>query len=119
MEEDTNARTYAEQYARTITVDVEGADDPAEAAAELVHDALGADYVVTGRGNVKAVHLIVGTGGPHVEVQYVVGGRAVHVVVWWWRDYADAYAYAPALTAELDGLADAWQEAYIAAGVHR
>jgi hypothetical protein len=124
MRDDTNAATYAEAYARTITVEVEGADDPADAAADYVHDALGADYVVTSRGDVKAVHLIVGTGGPHVEVQHHLGNAGVQVRVWWWQDYAKAYAYAPTLAAELEGLAEAWQDAYVmtgrgSAGVHR
>ena len=119
MTDDNNAETYAEAYARTITVDVEGAADPWHAAAELVHDALDADYVVTSRGNVKAVHLIVGTGGPHVEVQHHLGTEGVMVRVWWPQDYAEAYVHAPALAADLDGLAEAWQDTHVTAGVHR
>ena len=119
MTDDTNAATYAEAYARTITVEVEGADDAADAAADYVHDALDADYVVTSRGDVKAVHLLVGTGGPHVEVQHRLGTEGVMVRVWWWQDYAEAFAHAPALAADLDGLADAWQDAHVSAGVHR
>jgi hypothetical protein len=59
------------------------------------------------------VHLIVGTGGPHVEVHHRIGSEEVQVRVWWWDDYADGYVHAPALAADLDGLGDAWQDAYV------
>jgi hypothetical protein len=116
MDDDTNAETYAKAYARTITVEVEGADDPWRAASELVHGALDADYLVTSRGDVKAVHLVVGTGGPHVELQHYVGAEGVMVRVWWWQDYAEAHVYAPALAADLDAVAQAWQDAYVMDG---
>ena len=117
MQDDTNAASYARNYARTITTEVEAADDPSEAATDYVFGALDADYVVTSRGDVKAVHLIVGTGGPHVEVHHHVGGDGVMVRVWWWQDYADAYAHAPALAVELDALAMYWEGEHVRTAV--
>ena len=119
MTELTDAAVTAAGYARTIAEDVEAAPDPWDAAAEYVAEALDADYVVTSRGHVKAVHLVVGTGGPHVEVHHHVGTEAVHVRVWWWQDYAELHVHAPALAADLDGLAEAWQDGYMHVGVGR
>lgn len=119
MHDGTDAETYAAATAAMIREDVERAEDPAIAAADYVADALDANYVVTSRGHVKAVHLVVGTGGPHVEVQHHLGGEGVRVRVWWWQDYAEAYAYAPTLAAELGHLAEAWQDGYVHVGVGR
>lgn len=121
MQDDTdNAAAYVAGYVRTITVEVEGAPDPGLAAADYVADALDANYLVTSRGDVTAVHLVVGTGGPHVELQHRVGGSGpLHVRLWWWGDYADGYVQAPAVAGELDALAEAWQDATISAAVHR
>jgi hypothetical protein len=120
----SDAADVAAGYCRTIAEDVEGAPDPCDAAADYVAGALDADYLVNSRGDVKAVHLIVGTGGPHVEVHHRIGAEEVQVRVWWWGDYADQSVHAPALAADLDGLGDAWQDAYVVtgrptAGVHR
>jgi hypothetical protein len=106
-------------YCRTIAEDVEGAPEPWDAAAEYTAEALDADYVVDSRGYVKAVHLIVGTGEPHVEVHHRIGAEVVQVHAWWWGDYAEASVHAPALAADLDGLGDAWQDAYVHVGVGR
>ena len=119
MENETNAEAYARTYARTITVEVEASDDPWHAATDYVADALDANYVVASQGDVTEVHLIVGTGGPHVEVQHRTGTEGVMVRVWWWQDYAEAFAHAPALAAELDALAEAWQAVTVMAGVRR
>lgn len=119
MTDRPNAADVVANYCRTIAEDVEGAADPADAAMRYVTDALDADYLVDSRGNVKAVHLIVGTGGPHVEVRNHVGADGVMVHAWWWSDYAELHAYAPALAAELDVIADAWQGAHVPTGVHR
>jgi hypothetical protein len=124
MTDDTNAARVAEDYARMILQDVEGADDPADAAAEYVHDALDADYVVTSRGDVKGVHLVVGTGGPHVEVHHYLGSEHLTVRAAWWSPTAEYGVHAPTLAAELEGLGEAWQDAYVmtgrgSAGVHR
>ena len=115
----SDAEVTAEAYVRTISVEVEGAPEPWDAAAEYVAEALDAEYVVDSRGHVKAVHLVVGTGGPHVEVHHHLGTNAVHVRVWWWRDYAERHVHAPALAADLDGLAEAWQDGYLHVGVGR
>lgn len=115
----SDAADTAEHYARTITADVEGADDPADAAADYVLHALDADYLVDSRGHVKAVHLVVGTGGPHVEVRHRIGSDVVQVHAWWPGDHAEHHVDAPALAADLDGLGDAWQDANLHAGVTR
>ena len=115
----TDAEVTAEAYARTITRDVEGAADPADAADAYVWDALDANYLTDSTGHVKAVHLITGTGGPHVEVHHYLGTDGVTVRVWWWQDYAERYVHAPTLAAELDGFAEAWQDAYVTVGVRR
>lgn len=115
----SDAEVTAEAYVRTIAVEVEGAPEPWDAAAEYVAEALDAEYVVDSRGHVKAVHLVVGTGGPHVEVHHHLGTDAVHVRVWWWQDYAERHVHAPALAADLDGLAEAWQDGYLHVGVGR
>ena len=116
----SDAAEVAANYVRTITADVER-NDYADAAADYVDvHALDADYVVDSRGHVKGLHLIVGTGGPHVEVQHRIGAEVVQVRVWWWGDYADESVHAPHLAAELDGLGDAWQDANLhGAGVTR
>ena len=120
MTDRTDAADVAANYAQTITAEVEGAPEPWDAAAEYTAEALDADYVIDSRGHVKAVHLVVGTGGPHVEVQHRIGAEVVQVRVWWWGDYAEASVHAPALAADLDGLGDAWQDANLqGAGVTR
>lgn len=117
MTDRTDAANVAAGYCRTIAEDVEGAPEPWDAAAEYVAEALDADYLVTSRGDVKAVHLVVGTGGPHVEVQHQVGAEVVRVRVWWWGDYAEQSVHAPALALDLDGLAEAWQDAHVRTAV--
>ena len=119
MTDDTNAARVAADYARTITVEVEGAADPADAAAEYVHDALDAEYVLTSRGDVIGVALTVATGGPHVEVHYRAGSEHLTVRAAWWSPFAEYGVHAPTLAAELDGLADAWQDAYVRTAVNR
>jgi hypothetical protein len=116
----SDAADVAAGYCRTIAEDVEGAPDPWDAAADYVAGALDADYLVTSRGDVKAVHLVVGTGGPHVEVHHrVAGAGVVHVRVWWWGDYAEQSVHAPNLATDLDGLAEAWQDAHVRTAVTR
>jgi hypothetical protein len=117
MQDDTNPARVAADYARMIREDVEGAADPADAAAEYVHDALDAEYVVTSRGDVAGVHLTVATGGPHVEVHYRAGSEHLTVRAAWWSPEAAHDVHAPALAAELDGLAEAWQDAHVRTAV--
>ena len=119
MQDDTNAAHVAADYARMIREDVQGAMQPDVAAADYVADALDAEYVVTSRGDVAGVRLTVATGGPHVDVHYRVGSDTVTVAAAWWSPVAEHDVHAPALAAELDALAEAWQDAYIATGVRR
>lgn len=119
MDDDTNAARVAADYARIIRADVEGAMQPEVAAADYVADALDAEYVVTSRGDVAGVRLTVATGGPHVDVHYRAGSDRLTVAAAWWSPVAEHDVHAPALAAELNGLAEAWQDAYITSGVRR
>lgn len=108
-----DAAEVAANVARTIAAEVETAADPFLAASDYVADALEARYVVSGGGHVTAVHLVTGTGGPHVELRHAIGSNSVDVEVWWWSDRGTAFSYCPALAAELDGLAEAWTDAAV------
>jgi hypothetical protein len=119
MTDDTNAARVAADYARMILQDVEGAVQPDVAAADYVADALDAEYVVTSRGDVAAVHLTVATGGPHVEVHHYLGSEHLTVRAAWWSPTAEYGVHAPTLAAELEGLAEAWQDAYVRTAVNR
>jgi hypothetical protein len=52
-------------------------------------------------------------------VHYRVGTDGVDVNVWWWGDDAHYHAHAPHLAAELDAMAEAWQDAYVVADRNR
>lgn len=113
MSTDETAAGVAARYAERIETEIETAPQPDVAAADYVADALDARYVMSSRGDVETVHLIVGAGGPHVELRHHVGTRWMDVHVAWWGDVADHGVHAPHLAAELDALADAWQDAYV------
>jgi len=120
MTEPNHAEDAAHGTAACIRDDIEAAADPVEAAANYVQwDALDVHYVVDRTGAVRDVYLTVGTGGPHVELHWHVGTEHVEVMAWSGRDRARVEVHAPALAAELDILADQWQDVAIGYGANR
>ena len=115
VKDDNYAEDYAEGVAETIRTEVNAATDisPEDAAADYVRNALDAEYLVASDGWIRAVHLVIGTGGPYAEVRHYVGsfGCTVHVTLG--QHQATRGVWSPALSAELDALAYGWADARV------
>jgi len=110
MTEPNTAEDAARGTAACIREDIEAATDPVQAAEDYLQwQALDVNYLVTPSGDVREVQLVVGVGGPHVEVHGWIGSEHVTVRAWSGRDRAEVEVHAPALAAELHVLAEGWE----------
>lgn len=103
--------TYAEAVAATIHDDVEGSEDPGNAAADYVGSALGIAYLVDGHATdpyqaVREVRLTVTVGGPYATVTYRTGSTTLTVDAVEGSETSTAWTNAPNVAAELGFLAE-------------
>lgn len=101
--------TYAEAVAATIRDDVEGSDDPREAAADYVGSVLDVRYLVEGMTpdhRVREVRATVTVGGPFATITYRDGSATLTVDAVDGSETSTAWVHAPHVATELDVLAD-------------
>jgi hypothetical protein len=116
MTEPNYADDAARGTAACIREDVEAATDPVQAAEDYVQwQALDVNYLITSSGDVREVQLVVGVGGPHVEVHCWIGSEHVTVRAWSGRDRAEVEVHAPALAAEVEIMAEHWRDVTVTA----